>query len=401
MALVGFLLQATCAIFIAGAALSLAYCWVFAIFGLAKQKQTQRTHVGKRHTFIILIPAHNEEVVLGNTIESLKKLDYPQDKYQVIVVADNCTDETARIAREHGAECLIRNDPRNKGKGQALSWAFEKVLEKHFDAVVILDADCQLDSNALRVFDSYLGAGWKVFQAKYSASNPDSSAMSYALAVGNLIENDLFYAPKSRMGLAVLLRGTGFVISPKILKALPWRAHSVAEDIEYSIDLIRSRIPIGFVPEVRVFSEFPVNPGQLEVQRTRWAEGNIGFAKKNILTFVWQGLRTKNWLLIDAGLTLFVLSKPMMLLLTVGAVVLSIHCRLFVPGMPSQAMLAAGLILSGAMLAYLGLGILRLGLSRHRLFLLIQTPLVVYKLVTIALKSFAGRGEGRWVRTPR
>ena len=116
-----------------------------------------------------------------------------------------------------------------------------------------------------------LRIGDRLLQANDAASNPDVNSMSYAVAVGNLIENELFYAPKSDLGMAVFLRGTGFVLHRDILEDFPWQAHSIAEDMEYGINLIKSKIRIRFVPEVKVSSNFPVQQDQLSIQRIRWA----------------------------------------------------------------------------------------------------------------------------------
>ena len=394
-------LLATCAFLVGGTALVVSYYWFLAVVSLTGRRQASPSNFVTHHTFIILIPAHNEEQVLGKTIAALKNLDYPQDRYRVVVIADNCTDETARIARESGSICFERTDSKNRGKGQALSWAFDRLASEIFDAVIVLDAECFIDLHALKVFGRYLDQGWMVMQSRVAASNPDDSSTSYAVAVGNLLENDFFYAPKSRLGLAVLLRGTGFALTREVLISLPWHASSITEDIEYSASLIRNHIPIHFIPEVEVKSKFPSSTGQLEVQRKRWAEGNIGFGRKNALNLIWQGFLAGNWRLVDAGWTFLVLSKPLMLFSVLAALVLSILCCWLTPGRISNVLLWAGLIISGSMLGYLSLGIYRLGVDLHRIELLCRAPFVILRLFLITLRSLTGRGTDKWVRTPR
>jgi 1,2-diacylglycerol 3-beta-glucosyltransferase len=399
--IISYGLLATCAFLAGGTALVVSYYWFLAVVTLTGRKQSNPPSFANPHTFLILIPAHNEEKVLGKTISALKDLDYPKELYRVVVVADNCTDETARIARESGSICLERTDLKNRGKGQALSWAFEQLASEIFDAVIVLDADCFIDLHALKVFGRYLDQGWMVLQSRNAASNPDDSSMSYAVAVGNLLENDFFYEPKSRLGLAVLLRGTGFVLAREVLISLPWHAASITEDIEYSVSLIRNHMPIHFIPEVEVKSKFPSSAGQLEVQRKRWAEGNIGFGRKNALSLIWHGFLAGNWRLVDAGWTFLVLSKPLMLFSVLAALVLSNLCWWLTPGKLSTALLWAGLIIMGSMISYLSLGIYRLGIDLHRIELLCRAPFVILKLFLIALKSLFGRGTDKWVRTPR
>jgi cellulose synthase/poly-beta-1,6-N-acetylglucosamine synthase-like glycosyltransferase len=401
MNIIGHMLQATCALLIVGTALVSGYYWLLAVVGLTGRKQANSSNDPSQHTFIILIPAHNEEQNLGKTIAALKKLDYPRDRYQVVVIADNCTDDTARVARENGSLCFERNDLKNRGKGQALSWAFDRIGTMVFDAVIVLDADCFIDTHALKVFGRYLDQGWMVLQSRNAASNPDDSSISYAVAVGNLLENDFFYAPKSRLGLAVFLRGTGFVLPREVLISFPWRASSITEDIEYSASLIRSHIPIKFIPEVQVESKFPTSAGQLDVQRKRWAEGNIEFGKRNALHLILDGLLAGNWRLVDAGWTYVVLGKPLILFSSLAALVLSILCFWAAPGKISSTLLSAALIIMGSMLAYLGLGIYRLGIDLHRIKLLCRAPFVVLRLLLIALRSLTGQRTEAWVRTPR
>jgi len=401
MPILSYMLQTACVLLVVGTVLVSGYYWILAIFALTARKRGIHPKSPDRPIFIILIPAHNEEQVLGKTLAALKKLDYPQDRYQVVVIADNCTDETARVARENGCICFERTDFRNRGKGQALAWAFAQLDSAIFDAILVLDADCFIDLHALTVFGWYLDHGWMVLQSRNAGSNPDDSSMSYAVAVGNLLENDFFYAPKSRLGLAVLLRGTGFVLARKVLASFPWRASSITEDIEYSASLIRNRIPIHFIPEVEVKSKFPTSASQLDVQRRRWAEGNIGFGKKNALGLIWNGFLGGNWRLVDAGWTFLVLSKPLVLSSVLAALGLSILCIWLAPGRISVALLSIGLMVAGSMLTYFSLGIYRLGVDPHRIGLLCRAPLVVLRLVLIALRSLAGRGTNTWVRTPR
>src|SRR5262249_6186875 len=145
------------------------------------------------------IPAHNEERVLVDALRSCAEFDYPAEQFRVWVIADNCTDRTAAVARGHGAACLERRDATRRGKGHALAWALPKVLAGGPDAGVVLDADCGLDRRALRSFAAALTAGAEAAQAKVVAVNADASPASYAAAVGNRLENDLFWAPKGRL----------------------------------------------------------------------------------------------------------------------------------------------------------------------------------------------------------
>jgi len=262
-------LQILCIVFLIPAALVTFYYAFLALYSLLSRKEIKVSYGVPKHTFAILIPAHNEENSISATLQSCGELNYPKEKYKVFVIADNCTDRTADIVRQNGATCFERFDEEKKGKGFALEWGFKQILPEGYDALVVLDADCQLANHALRIFDNYLKKGEKVLQANDAASNPDSNAMSYAVAIGNLIENRLFYAPKSKLGLAVFLRGTGMVFRREVLDQYPWSAHAIVEDAEYTLRLIKNGIKVNFVNEVKVSSEFPATKDQLRVQRER------------------------------------------------------------------------------------------------------------------------------------
>lgn len=395
------LIQIICILLLIPAFLVCAYYWFLALYALFRKRKKGLIEQEPAHTFAIVIPAHNEEDVLYETLKSCSELDYPKDKYKVFVVADNCSDHTAEIAIKNGVACFERHDEVNKGKGFALAWAFERILSEDHDTVVVLDADCRIDSQALTVFNHYLSKGNKVLQVNYVVSNPDVSSMSYAIAVGSFIENELFYMPKDKLGLSVFLQGTGMVIHREVLNKYPWEAHSIVEDIEYAINLIKNGVQIRFIPEVKVASEFPAQNDQLYVQRARWAGGNLRFGRKHALKMIWQGLINRQWRIADAGWTFIVLSRPLVLLELITATAFALLCVWLAPGSFSTILLFLAFILTILQGIYFMLGIILLGFNLSRLKLLISTPFVVAKLIAISVMSLFRSEKNDWVRTPR
>ena len=393
-------LQLLCLAFLIAAAGACLYYVLLAFCGICLRDGGDGQDAEAVHTFAVVIPAHDEEGTLRASLDSCAALDYPAEKFRVFVVADNCGDRTADVARAAGVACLERYDPTRRGKGFALEWAFAQVLPQGYDAVVVLDADCRLDRHALHAFNGRLSAGDRVLQASYVASNPDASVTSYAVAVGNVLENELFYAPKSRLGLAVFLRGTGMVLHREVLARHPWDARSVVEDTEYSLRLMRAGQPVRFLRSVLVCSAFPHRWAELRVQRTRWA-GNMRFGRRQALCLLAEGLARGQPLLIDAGWTLGVLSRPLVLLQLLAAVLLAGVGAWLVPGAVSSALLGAALALAALQATYFTLGVALLGLNRGRLALLARSPLVVLQLVGIAVAGTLRRGAGEWARTPR
>jgi len=388
-------------IMLAPAFIVCVYYVVLALNALFKRANRMEQQRDPHHKFAIVIPAHNEEISLGDTLKSCRELDYPKDKYTVFVIADNCTDRTSEVAIENGAVCLARFDEEQKGKGFALEWAFDRLTNDGHDAFVILDADCTIDSNALRVFDQYLCDGNLVLQANYAVSNPDENTISYVLAVGNFIENELFYAPKSRLGLAVLLRGTGMAIHSSVLKEHAWKACSLTEDLEYTIELFRSGIRPKFIQEVRVWSPFPVEKTQLKVQRERWAGGTFRSGKSHAFEFIWEGLLKGQPILVDAGWTMLVLSRPMVLAELFIAFGMAVLCFFVASDALAGVLLAVAASLVVLQMLYFTLGIVLFGLNVRRTSFLLNSPMIIGRLVWISVMALFGAYSKTWAKTPR
>jgi 1,2-diacylglycerol 3-beta-glucosyltransferase len=383
-----------------GGAIVLSY-WFLAAVAAVTRRPRESGEPRSYHSFAIVIPAHNEEEGLAATLRSCQALTYPRHLVSVHVVADNCSDGTTRVAREHGVHCLVREDKEKRGKGYALAFAFQQLMPHTHDAVLVLDADCVLDPAALTTFNQHLLAGHKALQGNYVASNPDESAISYVLAAGNAIENDLFYVPLSRLGVSALLRGTGMVLHREILDQHPWTAFSVAEDVEYSLTLARHGIPVRYAETILVRSPFPQDCAQLETQRRRWATGNVGLARKHALGLIWEGLRIRRRTLVEAGWTLFLLSRPLVMLLLLLPALLLGASVVIEPAPVALALFGFSLALLGSLIAYFALGAVRLGITSHRLRLLLQAPVVVGRLAAIAVLGLAGMPRYGWDRTPR
>jgi hypothetical protein len=395
------LLQVLCGALLFPALLFGIYYGVLGICGLWTRSARACTSPAALHTFAIVIPAHDEEAALPAVLRSCAALDYPREKAKVYVIADNCSDRTATIARQSGAVCLERHDLTQRGKGYALAWALGRVLEDKPDAVVILDADCRLDGHALRAFDARLCRGEQVLQANYVAANPDESMVSYVAGVTNRLENDLFYAPKSRLGLAVLLRGTGMVFRRQVLEAHPWREHSIVEDAEYTLRLFDAGIRVHFVEDILVSSDFPAHRKQLAVQRARWVGGNYALGRARALGLMLEGLRAGSPWRVDFGWTLLACVRSLVAAELLLAALLALACLVLMPGPASEALglVAGGLvILHGALFA---LAAVRLGLTPRRMRLLCHAPKIIVRLLLIAVLSTLRGQPLSWQRTPR
>lgn len=395
-----FILQVSAAITVLFAATACSYHLFLATVALLSSSKRSQDDCDAIHTFAIIVPAHNEELGIGDTLQSCRSLDYPQEKTAVYVIADNCSDKTEQIALRGGAHCLVRHDTHNLGKGHALTWAIPQVTKEPWDAIIILDADCRLDADALKVFDSYFVAGDKVLQANYSVSNPDDSPISYVLAVANKLENELSDTAKSKLGLACFLRGTGMVLRRDVLQEIPWQAGSVVEDSEYSFLLCEAAIPVRFVSEVHVDSRFPSSRGQLIVQRMRWIAG-IRVALLRGLRLFWEGIRRRRILLVDAGFSTLVAGRFLVLFEWAASFVLAYCCSVLAPSTFSTALLGITLAIGSLYIIYAAVGVYMVGLDKKRFMLLLQAPIVIFQYLSMAVVAIVFSGTAKWHRTPR
>jgi len=393
--------QLVAAASVALAAVVCLYHLFLAVAALLSRRERGAGDATASHSFAIVIPAHDEEKGIGRVLRRCAALDYPREKYTVYVVADNCEDRTAEIATRGGAICLVRRDEKNRGKGHAVEWALPRILADGCDAVVVLDADCLIDADALRTFDLRLAAGDRVLQASDAVANPDASSISYVLALANALENDLFYAPKSRLGLAVFLRGTGMVFHREVPGAHPWRASSIVEDAEYSARLLGEGIRVRFVPGIRVVSDFPANREQLTVQRSRWIGGGIRVSSVEGLRLLWQGVRKRRLLLVDAGWTTLVASRPMVIGQLLVTIVLGLMLDWHCPSLWSRTVLLICVGIVAAYGLYAAAGVVLLGLTFRRARLLLQSPLVILRYLLIAAGTLLTAPPKVWARTPR
>jgi len=378
-----------------------AYHLVLAAVALLTYRSGAVKNASPSSRLAIVIPAHNEETTIRDTLRCCAELDYPTEKYRVYVIADNCSDRTAEIAASEGAACLVRADEQRRGKGYALEWALPQVMRESHDAVVILDADCRLDSDALWKFDRRLAAGSRALQASVVIANPEHNALSYVLALANLLENDFFYAPKSALGMAVYLQGTGMVLSRETLLRYPWKVHTITEDADYSCQLLSGEERIEFARNVRVYSDSPPSRAQLRVQRSRWIVGGTQSARRHGWRLFWQGLVQRRPLLIDAGLTTWIVSRPLIIAQWLTTLALAVVCYYYSPDLWSSTLLGCSLAVGAGYAVYVGAGAACLGGTPRRVGLLFQAPAAVLGYLWMALGVCVQRGPVVWRRTPR
>ena len=231
----------------------------------------------KNHKFMAILPAHNEEMVIGNLIDSLNNQDYDKELLDIYVIADNCTDNTAKIAKEHGAIVYERFDEEHKTKGYALDWFLKQKIKENadYDAFFIFDADNIVDKNFTKNMNKKLCQGEEVVQGYRDIKNPTDSWVTAGYALFYCTMHRFYHLARYNIGLSPMLNGTGFMVKFDLVKDTGWDTVTLTEDIEFSLKRIIKGRRLGWATDAIVYDEQPVNFKASWSQRSRWTVGHI------------------------------------------------------------------------------------------------------------------------------
>ena len=269
----------------------------------------------KQNRFMAIIPAHNEEKVVGNLIASLKRQNYPKELYDIYVIADNCTDNTAKVAKEAGAIVYERFDEEHKTKGYALNWFLKQKIEENapYDAFCIFDADNSVDENFIKNMNKKLCQGEEVVQGYRDIKNPTDSWITAGYAIFYWTMNRFYHLARYNLGLSPLINGTGFMVKFDIIKPTGWDTNTLTEDIEFSLKTIISGKKLGWATDAIVYDEQPVGFKQSWSQRSRWTVGHIQCLKEYTIPLAVAVKEHKTLMNFD-GLLYMIGSIPMFVL---------------------------------------------------------------------------------------
>ncbi|WP_438434705.1 glycosyltransferase family 2 protein [Gorillibacterium sp. sgz500922] len=304
------------------------YQTIVAFFGLARKDK--RAVYEPQKSFAILVAAHNEEKVVGALLENLRHLNYPKELYEVFVIADNCTDNTASIARSYGVHAFERHDSSRRGKGYAIEWMLRELwkLPRQFDAIVMFDADNLASPDYLRHMNNDLCAGHRVIQAYLDTKNPHDSWITSAYAVSYWFCNRLWQMSRTNLGLANYLGGTGMCFEAKLLREIGWGATSLVEDLEFTMRCVKRGVKPIFNYEAKVFDEKPLSFKASWKQRLRWMQGHFEVARRYFFPLIWQGIKERSWTKID--MALYALNVYNVFI--TGVVTTVLYLDMFLPG---------------------------------------------------------------------
>jgi cellulose synthase/poly-beta-1,6-N-acetylglucosamine synthase-like glycosyltransferase len=346
----------------------------------------------------VLIPAHDEALGVATTIASVRANLKAADR--ILVIADNCTDETAAVAKAAGAQVIERADVMLRGKGHALAFGVDYLRKSPPDVVIIIDADCLVTSGSLAELAACASSKQRPMQAKNIMQWPQGYATSVAQRIAAfawVFKNYIRPLGLSNAGLPCQLMGTGMALPWHLISQLQLGTSEIVEDIKFGLDCSTAGAAPAFYPETQIVSYFPTERTAEKTQRTRWEHGHIFLALKYLPLVVLKSLRTKNPSLFLMASDLAVLPLALLALAVVACLALTLAIAYF-----SSATFALGLAIlniTGFVLAVF-LGWYFHGRSALRGRDLLLVPVYILTKLPMYFKLIF-RKQTQWVRTKR
>lgn len=278
------------------------YYLIISIFGIFKPSN-KNIHNPKK-SFALLVAAHNEEKVIGKIIESLQEQKYPRNLFDIFIIADNCSDNTAKIAKEYNVNVFERLNNKERGKGYALQWMFDKIfkMSKKYDAIGIFDADNVVSKNFLSEINSKMLEGNEVVQGYIDSKNPHDSWITECYSVSFWSSNRLFQLGRSNLHLSNQIGGTGFVVSSHLIKEIGWNATCLTEDLEFTCKLILNNYKVAWCHDAIVYDEKPLSLKQSWRQRTRWMQGFTDVTSRFFIKLIKKAIKERSFICFDCAL---------------------------------------------------------------------------------------------------
>lgn len=347
----------------------------------------------------VVVPAHDEELLIERCVRSLREQEYPAELFEIIVVADNCTDSTAARAQGAGARVLVRDESGDRGKGHALRWTFDRVSRElpAPDAFVVVDADSIAAPTLLARLVQRFEQGAQAVQGE-SLLMDDGSPASAFRAAAFLLINGVRPAGRAAFGRTVRLAGTGMLLGRALLAEHPWNAFSSTEDLEYSLELRAAGIGVSFARGAVVESPTAPSAAAAVEQQLRWEGGKLHFLRTRVPALVGRAVRERRADLLDEALETAV--PPLGLLVLVSGLGAAATAVLVALGAAPAWALASWLaaLLGVHLYVLAGLRAAHAPASAYRA--MARAPLFVLAKLRHARRFASFRGD-TWVRTER
>lgn len=266
------------------------YQGVYVVVGLIRRHWQDRHQPRKLNRFAAIVSARNEENVIAELLDNLKNQNYPKELLDLYVIADNCTDNTANIARMEGVSVYERFDEEHKGKGYAMDFFFKKLKEENknnYDGYFVFDADNLVDPNFVWEMNRTFDQGYDALTCYRNSKNFGSNWISAGYSIWFLREARFLNFPRMLLGTNCHVSGTGFLISSKVVEENDgWPFHLLTEDIQFSVDSAIKGRSIGYCDKAVIYDEQPVTFRQSWDQRLRWSKGFYQVDKEYTLPLI-------------------------------------------------------------------------------------------------------------------
>lgn len=338
----------------------------------------------------VVIPAHNEQLHIGRAVASVRAARRAGVDLTVVVIADNCEDATADTAARAGARVMVRRNDTERGKGYALDYAFRALLPEGLDAFAVVDADSEVAANFIEETAAMFRAGADAVQCRYLVRNARQSMRTRLMNIALFGFNVLRPRGRERWGLSAGIYGNGFAISTATLRAVPYSATSVVEDLEYHLSLTRAGRKVRFADATAVWGDMPAAGAGVKTQRTRWEGGRFRMIAEHVPHLIPEILRGK-----------FALLEPCLdlVLLPLAFHVTLLLLALPTPFAPARIVALAGL---GMVAAHLFAAIGLSGGGPGDFAALLAAPFyIVWKILLLPRLLRNARSGAAWVRTER
>ncbi|MEJ0099084.1 MAG: glycosyltransferase family 2 protein [Pseudomonadota bacterium] len=351
----------------------------------------------RKTRFDIIIPAHDEESGIAAAVHSALAVDWPSDRFRVLVIADNCTDATAEVAARAGAQVLIRQNAEQRGKGYALAHAFRESRQQgNADAVVIIDADSRVSSNLLEAFAARIERGEQAVQAHYGVSNIHASWRTRLMAIALSAFHRVRSRGRERLRVSCGIRGNGWALTHALLDKVPYASFSLAEDLEFGIELGLRGIRVVYADEANCDGEMVSGEKAARSQRRRWEQGRTMLLRTSLLPLLKRAVSAPSLVCFDLAMDLLVLPVSYVAL---NAAALTVAGWFFAkPGAISTVWFWTGVLSCAALVSYILRGWQLSQTGARGLLDLLRAPFfLAWKLVVM----LRGRRTAEWVRTNR
>jgi cellulose synthase/poly-beta-1,6-N-acetylglucosamine synthase-like glycosyltransferase len=348
---------------------------------------------------MIVVPAHNEANVIGSTVERLCRIDYPSHLFSIHVVADHCTDETAEVARLAGAIVHERKEGPRTGKGAALSWLFQKILEKeHCDAVIIFDADTLVDPKFLCVMDCRLAQGDQVIQGQHVIGNPDQGWFPALIWAMFLIDNRFQNLGRQNLGLSAKNMGDSICFRVDILRQLGW-SNGLTDDYQLRQKLLLKGILIKYEPAAIGYGEAPLTWAVARAQRTRWLRGTRDSSQQFVKCLLAEGLKRRNLAMLDGALQGSFPSYSTLCVLSLSVLMVLVPINYFMGSVFTWLLIGAWAVVVGTLLIYPLVGLALESAPIKAYLAILLGPFFILWRTWLAFLTQFGRKRVTWVRT--